>query len=896
MNEVTFFKIFGEVSDAVVAFTRDGTVKYANRAFHEMTGLSLTEIQHPVCGLMPGPEADRDAILKINAGVAQGAACSGEILTHRKSGEPFWIRFSMQPHVSDDGCHSLSICMSYDITSQKEAQGKASKSQSGYQFIFHNVQSAITVHGPDAKIRIANPSAIELLGIQPEDLEGVAPSDPIFRLFRENGSEMPLGEYPVMRAINGRHPVRGVVMGYHRAKDGKLLWLVCSAFPVAEDDGNVAEVLLSFSDITRLIESEAEARTLRKRFELAARATQDAIFEWDIKTGEFWANEAYKTIYGYEPAKYINLENLESSSAVDADHDLVRQTTLDAINSGKERYTLDYEFRRSDGQTGHAVVRGFIVRDAVGDAQRIIGTTTDVGQLTRATAALEQSEKRFRIIADTVSDVLWDRNFDTNVMWVTPDWPERLRVSIDHNVTSDRFFLDHVKPEDGSRVQRSFLEAIKSDAAEWEIQYVLNGSDGTSIDMAVKAAILRHPDGRVYRMLGNARNVTFEKRQQEGYSRARALEAVGQLTGGVAHDFNNLLMIILGNAELLETSNLCDEDAETVLSISQAAESAATMTRRLLTFARQAQLNMTSVDVSGVMVDTLALLKAGLPESLRLNQVVAPGLWSVDADANGLEQAIVNLAMNARDAMPRGGEIVLTCANLDVGEDMVAANADLRPGRYVAISVSDAGEGMPPEVLARAFEPFFTTKDVGKGTGLGLSTVYGFAKQSGGGVAIYSELGHGTTVTLYLPATEGDIAQSVATEREIKPKQSTCARRILVVEDQPQVRAHVDKTLTRLGYDVVTAHDAARALVLLESEEPFDLLFTDVIMPGGMNGQELGEAVSKLAPQLKILYTSGYPAAAFEHLGLKELGSINFLSKPYKSSQLQEKIASMLDI
>lgn len=508
---------------------------------------------------------------------------------------------------------------------------------------------------------------------------------------------------------------------------------------------------------------------------------------------------------------------------------------------------------------------------------------------------LGQSEERFRLIADTASDVLWDHDFESGFTWSSPGWPSKLGVDFDSERSQGFQWMDIVHPSDRQRITDEFVRAIRSDANRWETEFKVQNAQGQAIDLAVTASIIRRPNGRASRILGTTRNVTQERRTQEGYTRARALEAVGQLTGGVAHDFNNLLMIILGNVELLEMSHLGKEDAETVAGIAAAAESAALLTKQLLTFARQAQLNRSRVDVATMVSDTVPLLRAGLPETIRFSQSLAPDLWPVNVDANSLQQALINLAMNANDAMPRSGEVVVTCSNLEVDEDMVPATTDLRLGRYVSISVSDTGEGMAPEVLARAFEPFFTTKDVGEGTGLGLSTVYGFAKQSNGSVTIYSEPGRGTTVTLYLPAAEGDASKSDHPKPAIAAVMSKPCKRILVVEDQPQVRTHVEKTLARLGYAVETAQDAAAALTMLKQGEAFDLLFTDIIMPGGMNGQELGEAALQLAPQMKILYTSGYPAAAFEHLGLKEQSSINFLSKPYKTSQLQTMLAEILD-
>jgi len=895
VDEATYLHILDQMSDGAAVFTQEGAFKYVNRAFHELTGYDLKAMQEAASVVTPGPDTNKYLVARIEAAIAGGEALSGEILSYRKSGEPFWNGFSISPHFNEDGslCHFIYILK--DLTSQKEAEGKAFKLERDYRFIFEHVQSAITVHGVDTQIRIANPSAVELLGIAHEDLSGSLPSDPIFQLFREDGSEMPLEEYPLIRAINHRCPIRDVVLGFHRTEDNTRIWVVCSAFPIMSEDGDVLQVLLSFSDITRLIETEAETQALRERFELAARATQDAVFEWDIRTGRLWGNEAYKTVYGYDPPEYMKLELLETTSAVKADHNKVREIVLDAISTGKERYTHDYEFTRSDGSLGHVSVRAFIVRDANGEAKRIIGTATDIAKLTRATAALEQSEQRFRLIADSASDVLFDHDFQSGITWNSPDWPSKLGVEFDPAKVQDFQWIEMVEPSDRERLIISFQNAIKSDASTFETEFKARIGDGQQFDLALKASILRHLDGKASRILGTIRNVTQEKRNQEGYTRSRALEAVGQLTGGVAHDFNNLLMIILGNVELLEMSNLAKEDAETVSAIARAAESAAQLTRQLLTFARQAKLNRSRVDVVALVSDTVPLLRAGLPETIRLSHSFTPDLRPVEVDANSLQQALVNLAMNAKDAMPRGGEIIVTCSKLEVDEDMVPATTDLRPGRYVTISVSDTGEGMPPEALERAFEPFFTTKDVGKGTGLGLSAVYGFAKQSNGGVSIYSEPGRGTTVNLYLPAAEGDAPKDDHPEPRIAAEVAMRRKKILVVEDQPQVRAHVEKTLIRLGYHVQTAPDAATALTMLTDGKVFDLLFTDVIMPGGMNGQELGEAALELAPQIKILYTSGYPAAAFEHLGLKELANVNFLSKPYKTSQLQTMLAEILD-
>ena len=515
-------------------------------------------------------------------------------------------------------------------------------------------------------------------------------------------------------------------------------------------------------------------------------------------------------------------------------------------------------------------------------------------QIARAKVELGLQEERFRIIADTVSDVLWDHDFDRGSWWMSRGWAEKLGMVANSHIADHTSWFARVHPDDKAKLDASFRKILKSDSRSWEVDYRVVGDDNEAIDILVKATVFRHPDGRVARMLGNARNITQEKRNQEGYTRARALEAVGQLTGGIAHDFNNLLMIIMGNAEMLEMSDLPPEDAERVAIITQATDSAATLTRQLLTFARQSTLNTTRVNLTALLTDTIGLLRSGLPGAITLQQDIPDDVWDANADANGLQQAVVNLAMNAKDAMPDGGQIVLTCRNVAFDAATGAATADLSPGRYIAIALSDSGEGMTPDVLSRAFEPFFTTKDIGKGTGLGLSTVHGFAKQSGGGASITSEAGRGTTVTLYLPVYRGAPEDQDARPATGTPSPPARPRRLLIVEDEPQVRAFVEKTIARLGYHVTAAADAAGALQRIMRGERFDLLFTDVMMPGGMNGEDLGAEVRKHDPAIRIVFTSGYPAATFEHLRIDPQNGIFFLDKPYKIARLQAVLLEAL--
>jgi PAS domain S-box-containing protein len=736
------------------------------------------------------------------------------------------------------------------------------------------------------KIVYVNEAISHLTGYQPDEVIGRSP-----KIFQGRNTDR-IALDRIRSALLAGQPIREELINYHKC--GSEYWIEISIDPIKNHSGTVTHFIAIERDITDIKGSLKEANFFKERFELAVRASQDAIYEWNLETHEFWANEAYEVIYGYKPPSHVRLDRLEEISDLEADRRYAQQVTQEAIASGRDRYFLDHKFTKPDGSFGHTVVRAFIVRDNSGRALRIIGTCTDVSALTHAMNALQASEERFRIIADTVSDVLWDRDFEAGTVWATPRWPQRLGVSLSDGGAIDRSLMDHVHPDDRERMRQSFIEALKSDAVEWEIQYGLRGDDGETVDLALKAAILRHPDGRAYRMLGNVRNVTMERRRQEGSSRARALEAVGQLTGGVAHDFNNQLMIIQGNAELLEMSDLDEDQSESVALINLACSSAADLTQRLLSFSRQSHLQTGCVDLTRVIPNTIALLRAGIPESISVRCDLPNEIWEVRVDANAIEQAVVNLAVNARDALPRGGYILISCENQKISRNMAPMASELEPGDYVVVSVTDNGEGMPPEVLSKVFEPFFTTKDVGKGTGLGLSTVYGFAKQSNGKVTIYSEPGEGTTVNLYLPRFLEPGAEEVD-EPIVNEVKTSTGQSILLVEDQSQVRDHVEKLLAKLGYFVVTASNGREALSFVQSGMEFDLLFTDVIMPGGLNGQQLAQEVAKLAPNIKVLFTSGYPAFAFEHLGLDVLDNLKLLRKPYRSIDLKAALADVLN-
>ncbi|MBX6320727.1 MAG: PAS domain-containing protein [Rhodospirillaceae bacterium] len=553
--------------------------------------------------------------------------------------------------------------------------------------------------------------------------------------------------------------------------------------------------------------------------------------------------------------------------------------------------TYEFAYERADRTVTYATVK-FPVRAADGTLTAVGGIDIDITPRARREAILRESESRFREMADTIPALIWTCDSAGQCTFVNRRWVEYTGRTVAQEL--GKGFAETIHPEDRDRTIDREPELFAT-RAPGSVEYRLRRTDGEYRWFLDTWAPRYASDGTFLGFIGTLVDVTDRRELEQTLARTQRLEALGRLTGGVAHDFNNLLTVVLGSCEML--AEMIDP-ASPLQALAQRAASASRrgseLTRRLLAFSRHQTLEPKAVDIAALLDQLRQLLQRTLGEEIEIATPALCGLWPALVDGAELEHALLNLAINARDAMPRGGSLVMTAANvtLDAGA-LAAAHLQCRPGDYIALSVVDNGTGMTPETLRRAVEPFFTTKEVGKGSGLGLSMVYGFCKQSGGDMRIDSAPGRGTTVTLFLPRAQAEDTAEVPSLDAAETAAVGGSETILVVEDNDDVRAYVVGCLSVLGYRVLSATDGRASLELLDDHPEIDLLFADVVMPGGMSGWELAAAARSRRPALRVLVTTGYaPGHASRPPGTEWLP---VLVKPYRRQLLAQKVREVLD-
>ncbi len=700
-------------------------------------------------------------------------------------------------------------------------------------------------------------------------------------------------------------------------------WYSVQAFRV--DDPAEHHVGILFSDLTRRRHAERQLERSREELELALRAAELGRFDYRPREGTLEWDDRCRALFGLSPGVSVSYETAFLAGLHPDDRDRADRAVAASLDpDGSHRFEVEYRtLGIEDGIVRHISAHGLAFFDGRAPV-RLVGTVLDVTSEREKSAALREVEERLRLAGRATNDAVWD--WDLRANHVT--WNEALETAYGHApdavVPTGEWWLEQIHPEDLPRIDGSIHLVIDGDGSDWTDEYRFRRADGTYADVLDRGYVIRDDHGRPLRMVGAMQDVSARKaverqleqerqrlveevsataaerdRAEEALRQSQKMEAVGQLTGGLAHDFNNLLAGISGALEMMQTRIAQGRTGE-LEKYSTAAQGAvrraAALTHRLLAFSRRQTLDPRPTDVNRLIFEIEDLIRRTVGPQISVETRGGADVWPTLVDPNQLENALLNLCINARDAMPDGGGIVIETANVTV-DAREARERDLSPGQYVAISVTDTGTGMPPDVVARAFDPFFTTKPMGEGTGLGLSMIYGFARQSGGQIAIDTEVDHGTTMRIYLPRhAEAEESPALAPAADASPGAAAAARTgsVLVVDDEPTVRMLVVEVIEELGYKVMEAFDGPSAMRIIEAAPQIDLLVTDVGLPGGMNGRQVADAALDALPALKVLFITGYAEATV--IGNTQLApNMALMTKPFAMDALAQRIREIMD-
>jgi PAS domain S-box-containing protein len=661
--------------------------------------------------------------------------------------------------------------------------------------------------------------------------------------------------------------------------DGQVRTVVSRGEVLKDAAGKSIRAVGLTHDVTELERAETALRASEARWRHALAAGRMIGFEIDVETGWTTFSEHGGDVIGRSQGHY---EEFIAEAHAD-DRAMLHAVVQNALRAGNS-CQVEFRFSRPNGDWMWLSMSGGLISDGSPPSRRLAGVCFDITERKKLEASLQESEARFRDFAEISSDWLWETDDQFRLCRVVGDPPEVLGVALQDVIGKTRWEICNADPE--SAAWKPHLDAHHALRPYREFESQRREPNGEVRYLVSSGRPFFDRNGKFLGYRGTSADRTERKKLEAQLQQALRMDALGQLTGGVAHDFNNLLTIILGNAESLADALWAEAElqplAEMVLG---AATRGADLTRRLLAFARRQALEPKVVSVNAVVESMVDMLRRSLGEQIALRTELSGSVANAFVDTGLLETSILNLAVNAKDAMPRGGTLIIRTAAVSVPEQTV----DLARGEYVELSVADSGQGIPAEVMRHVFEPFFTTKPVGRGCGLGLSMAYGFAKQSGGHIGLDSTPGKGTTVRLLLPvAAASEASRPADTTRTV----TSGTERILVVEDEPDVRHYVVQQLTRLGYSIAEAASGPAALIELREHGPFDLLFTDVVLPDGMSGLDLADAARTIQPDLRVLLTSGYS----EEMALGDgRGDLPLLKKPYARHELASMLRAALE-
>ena len=918
----------------------DGQLTYANHAFCDFLGyaprdiasLGIHQIVHP-----DDAERMREQLAALAAGEIKGYSAEPRYLS--KNGKAIWVLASASRIVDERTGKSLSITVqAIDIDRQKHAEMALADSESRWNFALESGGQGVWDHDRRSNRMFYSRMWRMMRGIDPS--EEVDPSEELW-LTRVHPDDRERLQITIRQQDSGEL-VENSYEYRERHRDGHYIWIlsrgrVVEWFP----DGRPARFIGTDTDITGLKNAEESLKSINSFHNLVVENIPAMVFVKDAADLRFvLINRAGEELLGIDRSEYLGKSDYDFFPKEQADFFVARDREV--LQAGGLQITPEEPINTR--QRGKRLLRTLkmAVPDEHGQPKYLLALSEDITERRQAEIALQESEARlkfldalgketaksidaFEILATTTRmlgqhlnvsiSAYADMEPDQDHFTIRGDWSAEGSPSIVGYYSLASFGQLAVKNLGAGLpliVNDNLIELAPDEAAAFQsigvaatICMPLVKEGRLTALMAIHdrkpriwnandQALLSEVTERSWAHIERARSEVTIREGERRLVQAQKMEAIGNLTGGVAHDFNNLLGIIIGNIDLLRgqlnggvaIGPKIDQLASEAL---DAALRGADLTKRLLAFARRQSLQPRRVEVNQIVEGINKLLNRTIGEDIEIKLNLGADVWPVNADPSQLGASLINIVNNARDAMPKGGEVTIATANRHLDEDYTALHPELAAGNYTLIEVSDTGTGIAPEALNHIFEPFFTTKEQGKGTGLGLSMVFGFVKQSAGHINVYSEVGHGTTFRLYLPCamSAAEVPETVAMSGQRGHET------ILVVEDNEGLRRVVVRQLNDLGYRVVEAQDGPTALKILE-DAPVDLLFTDIMMPGGMSGYDLAQRATSRWPALKVLLTSGFPETRLNGNGNSPI-KMQLLTKPYRKDDLADSLRKVVD-
>ena len=912
----------------------DNPIIFVNDAFCRLTGYARAEIVGCNCRFLQGPATDRDDIARIRAAVAARDKIEIAILNYRKDGTAFWNQLLLAPVKDAGGEVAYFFASQYDVTA--DFAGLARLRSENATLVAERAADTERLRYSDMALPLATEAAE--IGLWDVDcvadtlfwpprvkaMFGIAPDVPVTM------ADFYAGLHPDDRAASSaafaaaldpaRRALYDVEYRTVGKEDGLIRWVAAKGRGLFDAENRCLRVIGTAIDITARKQTEQALRESETRFRNMADNAPVMMWVTDPDGCCTYLNRLWYAYTGQAEVEGLGLGWLD---AVHPDDRGWSGEAFLAANAKREPFRVEYRLKGADGQYRWFIDAAQPRLDADGDFLGYIGSVVDIDDRKIAEVRLAETTRRLDAILNNTTQAIFLMDERQHCSYMNRAAEMLTGFALEE--TEGRALHDvvhHTRP-DGSPyplcecpIDQAFPENNQEQGEE-----VFVHRDGSFYPVGFTASPIRDAGGAAIGTVIEARNIaeelrakaaldafnaTLEQRVAEEIARretaeealrqSQKMEAVGQLTGGLAHDFNNLLAGISGSLELMQTrmqqGRLTDVDRY-MTAAQGAAKRAAALTHRLLAFSRRQTLDPKPTNVNRLAIDMQELIQRTVGPAIPIEVVGTTGVWPALVDPSQLENALLNLCINARDAMPDGGRIIIETANKWMDE-RAARQHDMPEGQYLSVCVTDTGTGMAPEVMARVFEPFFTTKPIGEGTGLGLSMIYGFAQQSGGQVRIYSEVGQGTTVCIYLPRHYGEVAEDEGASPITDLPRSEQGETVLIVDDEPTVRMLVTDILEDLGYTAIEAGDSAAGLRVLQSDVRIDLLITYVGLPGGMNGRQMADAARVARPDLKVLFITGY--AEYAILGNGHLSpGMAVLTKPFAIESMAARIRSMIE-